>query len=542
MIGFQFETLMPNYRKLRMYEKIDILQFEVYIIHKLLNDNMNIKLLSKNELEVQFELYNDNNTIFSKIKLKDDILFINKDENKKSFLTKINDSLHSLSNFLTLTNHSINEVLLDSQIESFKKTIKYGNIYNYRTIKNTNAYNLILNNCIKLKKYDTLIDNEIYIIKMLNLGNEIFLEFKLINQEYSSIYNEINNKYIELNELQKEYNNYISKINTFNLYFHNNIKIFNDIINSSEDYSDTKELLYVYSSQNSNKDFFLKSEYVGISNIVETDFLYFHELKNKREYFDGIILDLNQKLKIFKNNKIISYIYSIININDFYNKIKLNHFNYRKQILAIENPSFEKIRRYCSNLVVNQVANDIEIDLANNGKMYKALMYDAFEQILIKINNSSINLIDFGCKQGINSLLLLDYIREKQLDIKIKKIFLVDDNIELLERAKTHVEIFRNNDMEVLLINNFQEFKNLNIEKNIATINLYFNDEFIKKINLNDIFLENSYHICISTRSKEYNDKIYEAYKFSKIITNEEKKIGKFKKYELIFNIEQIPF
>lgn len=38
---------------------------------------------------------------------------------------------------------------------------------------------------------------------MLNLGNEIFLEFKLINQEYSSIYNEINNKYIELNELQK---------------------------------------------------------------------------------------------------------------------------------------------------------------------------------------------------------------------------------------------------------------------------------------------------------------------------------------------------
>ena len=50
MIRFQLETLMPNYRKLRMYEKIDILQFEVYIIHKLLNDNMNIKLLSKNEL------------------------------------------------------------------------------------------------------------------------------------------------------------------------------------------------------------------------------------------------------------------------------------------------------------------------------------------------------------------------------------------------------------------------------------------------------------------------------------------------------------
>ena len=82
MIRFQLETLMPNYRKLRMYEKIDILQFEVYIIHKLLNDNMNIKLLSKNELEVQFELYNDNNTIFSKIKLKDDIQYVEGEKNQ----------------------------------------------------------------------------------------------------------------------------------------------------------------------------------------------------------------------------------------------------------------------------------------------------------------------------------------------------------------------------------------------------------------------------------------------------------------------------
>lgn len=521
----------------KISENIDILQSEIYIVNKLLKYNMNFNFLSKEELDKEFEIF-DSNLHDLSLKVRNDILIKEiKSNNQKSIFSDIYNGIHYVKEFFNILCEVSAETLIESKIEYLNKLIKYEEMSNYQDIINNKTYKEIFNDCIKLKKYDNLIDNEIHLIKLLNLSDEIILEFKMKNKDYSMLANETINKNNHAYELSIKYNVYVEKINTYHSFFKKYIDSSGNI-NSLEE-SLNINILHI---EKVTKGRFSIHSYKEILTINQSDFLYFYELKEKNKYFNEIITDLENKIKIFNNSKIISYIYSIADISDYYKKIQSKSNTYSKKVLAIENPSFEKIRRYCSNLIANKVANDIEIDLADNGKMYKALMYDAFEEILTKINNSSINIIDFGCKQGINSLLLLDYIREKQLDIEIKNVLLVDDNEELLERAKTHVEVLKNNNMNIILIHNFQEFLNFGVDTSIITINLCFNDEFIKKVNLNDLFLENSYYICISIQSKEYNDKIYESFKFCKIITNKEKKIGKFKKYELIFNIEQIPF
>jgi hypothetical protein len=373
---------------------------------------------------------------------------------------------------------------------------------------------------------------------ILNLKKEILYKKVIQNQklkeeyeEAKSIYEEFDNEYKNIDEIPKILLN-LEGGTTFKT-------LSNDIDN---------EVFLKINIQELEKNIINLEKEIKVIKEDDT-FKIISTLKNSDYYFEQLKIELEKERILLEdeaknildekiNKKVI--LEQVTQIKDV--RIKKEVSKYSKVIKDIENPNFEKIRRYCNNLLNDNQADDMQKYLAVNGKMYKALMYDAFEEFLAKINSSSINIIDFGCNQGINSLLLFDYIREKQLDIEIKNVLLVDDNTELLERAKTHVEVFKNNNTHIKLINDFQELLEFDIDTNMITINLCFNDEFIKKININNLFIENSYCICISTKSKEYNDKIYDIFKFNKIITNKEKKIGKFKKYELIFNIESIPF
>jgi DNA repair exonuclease SbcCD ATPase subunit len=180
---------------------------------------------------------------------------------------------------------------------------------------------------------------------------------------------------------------------------------------------------------------------------------YFEELKTTLE---------TEKERLEKEASVVSHGNDLFEESDFYDNalhaeddgIAKEESPYARHIKSIENPSFEKIRRYCNNLVDDHKADEMQKYLAENGKMHKALMYDALEQFLEKLDGDTIALIDWGCGQGIGSMLVLDYIREKQLDIKIEQVLLIDSNKEKLSRSMLQLEALAKNHAQITAVKN----------------------------------------------------------------------------------------
>ena len=220
---------------------------------------------------------------------------------------------------------------------------------------------------------------------------------------------------------------------------------------------------------------------------------------------------------------------------------------YAKHILSIEVPNFEKIRRYYQNLVDDNEADEMQTYLAQYGKMHKALIYDALEQFIERLDGQSITLIDWGCGQGIASLLVLDYLREKQLNIKIEKVILIGNDTKYLSRAMLHVDVLKQNDIDIEAIDvtHSQDIEKLNQTRTHLSLNLFANDAMpLDYLDIESDIFENAYFMCVSNESNERIDAFFEGISdfidIDKIITDREAKIGRFKKFEKIFSLDKI--
>ena len=151
---------------------------------------------------------------------------------------------------------------------------------------------------------------------------------------------------------------------------------------------------------------------------------------------------------------------------DFVNKISGENSEYSKYIQSIENIKFEKIRKYCENLSKDNSADEMQKYLALNGKMHKALIYSSLEVFIEKLNTETITIIDWGCDQGIASMLVLDYIKEKQLDIKVSDVILIDKDKKVLSRAISQIEALAQDTIKFTAINSSDN----NISDKIAEI------------------------------------------------------------------------
>lgn len=214
---------------------------------------------------------------------------------------------------------------------------------------------------------------------------------------------------------------------------------------------------------------------------------------------------------------------------------------YSNTINSIEVPNFEKIRRYCNNLLSDNQADDMQEYLANNGKIYKAIIYDALEQFISKLDGQTITLIDWGCGQGIASMIVLDYIKEKQLNIKVSNSILIDDDIKALSRAMIHSNVLSySDDIKILAYDLNSDISEI-LEKldNQTILNLMINDRIYEKIK--NIDFENDYFLCLSNQSNVNIDKFYKDLNNSKDVENlsiRDCKIGKFGKFERIFKVD----
>ncbi len=267
------------------------------------------------------------------------------------------------------------------------------------------------------------------------------------------------------------------------------------------------------------------------------------ELRKKATVFsdDNYTIVIDSTLDFVENS-------NINNIKQTNNEVKKTTFiepeltEYSKYIQSIENVNFEKIRRYCNNLQNDNKSDEMQKYLSENGKMYKAIIYDSLEQFISNLDEEVITLIDWGCNQGIGSMLILDYIKEKQLNTKVNQIILVDDNSMAMSRAIAQINALKQGDIELLTIQNNDEIEMLKSIKNNIIINLSINDKIDKNIFKDldfDIFTD-IYFMFLSNDNVNFINDIFEdisLFNNTEDISIRDNKIGRFKRFERIFKI-----
>jgi len=219
--------------------------------------------------------------------------------------------------------------------------------------------------------------------------------------------------------------------------------------------------------------------------------------------------------------------------------IKKESSPYAKHIYSIENHNFEKIRRYCNNLASNNEADEMQEYLADSGKMHKALIYDALEQFIVKLNGETITLCDWGCYQGIASMLILDYIKEKQLDIKVSDVILIDNDAKSLSRAMAQVEALAQGSIKFTAVKSYDNSIYDKIKSNKTTLNIFANDRIpIAFLDIDYDIFDKAYFMCVSNESITFVDAVYEDISDSidvQDVSIRDGKIGRFDKFERIF-------
>jgi hypothetical protein len=184
--------------------------------------------------------------------------------------------------------------------------------------------------------------------------------------------------------------------------------------------------------------------------------------------------------------------------------------------------SFDRVRRIaidrCANLRtdlpgrgVAPLRSEIEmfIYLKRYGNMHKSKLLSAFETFPFNELHTPMEIIDWGCGQGLASLVFLDYIREIEMYLNICKIILIEPSELTLKRAALHLNLMQNS-IQIKTICNV--FNNLSVNEvstnnNNIKIHLFSNvldiDEAIFSLSNLIRLIEQSQHginyfVCVS--------------------------------------------
>ena len=217
---------------------------------------------------------------------------------------------------------------------------------------------------------------------------------------------------------------------------------------------------------------------------------------------------------------------------------KIEKSEYSQKLYAIQTPTFERVRRVSVNMVDDGKSNAFNLSMAENGKKYKALIYSALDEFMETIDDETVNIVEWESGQGIASAIAIDYIREKQLNINVSNVYLVDNDNKALSRAILHIDMLKPNELNIVATQAkyIDELKN---DKHVKTIHICINSEALEAGDmLNFKSLSNCY-ICLSDNdSKSLND-IYKYFESKHLIANTissiSGKIGRYKRYEKIF-------
>ena len=146
---------------------------------------------------------------------------------------------------------------------------------------------------------------------------------------------------------------------------------------------------------------------------------------------------------------------------------------YAYKLKYLENPTFDRIRA-SANTFINELPSELRDELYDSlnrgtdlldsepsmlvylfsfGKMHQAKLNYAFSKIPDGfMEQSEINIIDYGCGQAVGTMCYADYLKARGDNQKIKSITLIEPSEICLKRAALHASVFFP-DAEITTIN-----------------------------------------------------------------------------------------
>lgn len=316
----------------------------------------------------------------------------------------------------------------------------------------------------------------------------------------------------------------------------------------------TNILTNIYTS--SYNDFLQKQDIESIEKLKST----FVQYKSKLSYLIDYDLLPKEFLTQYKEKS-----------DDFEIAIEENEYKYK--LYALKKPTFEKIRKISSDYI-SGIGNPDELYYQLNrgtkiidntnllykymqsfGSKHKVKLYDAYEQIFENIQGKKINIIDWGCGQALATMLLLDFVREKNINLDIENITLIEPSQLALSRGLVHIDVLKQKEYNIKSINsdidNVTE-DDLSFNNNYKTLHLFSNildvesfkldTDFLQKISTN-ITTDNLF-VCVSPNiNDKRNSRIDLFYKHfdenfdTELISSRENEISGHKRYEKIFEV-----
>lgn len=161
--------------------------------------------------------------------------------------------------------------------------------------------------------------------------------------------------------------------------------------------------------------------------------------------------------------------------------------NYQSQISSLVNPSFSAIRKIAIDELSHlptSVTDDLWKQLKRGtailetheqmcqylysfGNMHQAKLLDAFKNLPTHLLQTEFEIVDWGCGQGIGSIVLLDFLKQNANSIKVKRITLIEPSEKALERAKLHLDLYTKGEVEINSIAKyFEEIDSHSIKSN----------------------------------------------------------------------------
>jgi len=426
-------------------------------------------------------------------------------------------------------------------------------------------YNLIQSKNSKIINAFLILLSEKFI--QTSLIGSITLISDYIEDVSTKIRLEVAKKYLKINDISKDYFSRFDEI----------LDLLDKSANIDEyNIKSVKSFLYFFKSA------LLQFRRIQNNSLYETIINLVLEKKNQYKFLQDISLNkFFENIKILNIDKSLNLIDEIfISINSEKSVCTIDNLSVTKEnskyslyLYNIKNPTFNEIRD-ASFSYIKSIGDPIElyerlqrgekiIDdekllykyLVSFGGKHKVKLYSAYDEIIDKIKNEKIDIVDWGCGQAIATMLLLNYAKEKNIKLDIENITLIEPSSLALSRGLLHIDVLKQKDYKINAINcdfdclDIDDFKIdnknkvLHIFSNILDIESFSLDlNFFNKVS--QLLNRDSIFICVSpNRNDKSNNRLDLFYNYFdenfdiKLISSRDNNIDNTTRYEKIFEV-----